>query len=217
MDSETRTSQATADAVLRKYGATFAHDCGIRLQDTPAPLFQLLYSSLLMSAPIEAEDAVQASRALVEAGLTTPEKMAEATWQVRVDILANNGYKRFDESTSQRLGEAAEMVIERYDGDLRTLREDGDREVAQQQKLLQEFKGIGELGANIFLREVQTLWDEAYPFADERVLEAAGKLALPQDAGELSKLVSKDDFPKLLAGLMKVKIAKAWDEFSSEA
>lgn len=216
MASETYSPKETAEAVLRKYGTTFAYDCGIRLQDTPAPLFQLLYSSLLMSAPIEADSAVQAARALVEAGLTTPEKMAEASWQERVDILANNGYKRFDESTAEQLGEAARMVIERYDGDLRTLREDGDREVKQQRELLQEFKGIGEVGANIFLREVQTLWDEAYPFADDRVLEAAGELGLPKDVDDLAALVDKDDFPKLVAGLMKVRIAKAWDEFASE-
>jgi hypothetical protein len=37
-------------------------------------------------------------------------------------------------------------------------------------KLLKEFKGIGDVGANIFCREAQIAWDELYPFADRKAL-----------------------------------------------
>lgn len=56
--------------LLNRHGTTYAQQIGIRLQDNPGPLFQLLYSALLMSARISAANPVQAAKALVEAGLT---------------------------------------------------------------------------------------------------------------------------------------------------
>jgi endonuclease III len=197
-----------ARAVLDEYGRTYAADIGIRLQDSPAPLFQLLYSALLLSARISAENAVRAARALVDARLTTPQKMAEASWQDRVDVITWHGYKRYDERTATMLGETAEMLIERYDGDLRRLREQADRDVKEEHRLLQQFKGIGPVGADIFLREAQDVWDEAFPYVDRRVAKAAGKLGLPSDAGALSRLVDRNDFTRLVAGLMRVDLAK---------
>jgi hypothetical protein len=52
-------------------------------------------------------------------------------------------------------------------------------------------KGIGPVGADIFRREVQIVWDEAFPYADRRVLEVAKRLGLPRSAEELSKLGSR--------------------------
>jgi hypothetical protein len=40
----------------------------------------------------------------------------------------------------------------------------------------EEFKGIGDAGADIFCREVQIVWDELYPFADRKALATASKL-----------------------------------------
>ena len=91
-------------ALLHRYGTTYAQETGIRLQNKSAPLFQLLYSALLLSARIPAENAVQAAKALIEAGLTTPEEMAQASWQDRVDVITWHGYKRYDERTSTMLG-----------------------------------------------------------------------------------------------------------------
>ncbi len=151
-----------AKAVLDSHGQTYASEVGVRLKNTPAPLFQLLNASLLMSARIAAKNAVEAARALIEAKLTTPRTMANATWQERVDVLTSHGYKRYDESTSTMLGETAEILLDRYDGDLRQLREEAHRKVDEIHKSLQQFKGIGKVGADIFLREVQLLWPEAY-------------------------------------------------------
>jgi len=53
------------------------------------------------------------------------------------------------------LGETARACVERYDGDLRRLREAAGREPERERELLQEFKGIGGVGADIFRREAQ--------------------------------------------------------------
>jgi hypothetical protein len=51
---------------------------------------------------------------------------------------------------------------------------------------LKEFKGLGDVGVDIFFREVQVAWQELRPFADRRTLDAAGRLGLPKDAGKLA-------------------------------
>lgn len=206
-----------AKIILNEYGRTYADEMGIRLKDWPSPLFQLLCGALLMSARISAENSTEAARALRKAKLTTPKKMAEATWQDRVDVLTANGYKRYDESGSRMLGDTSNMLLEKYDGDLRKLREEAARDVETERELLQEFKGIGKVGADIFLREVQAVWDEAYPFVDDRVTKTANTLGLPGDARKLSKLVSRKDFPRLVAGIIRVSLANAEKDVQEQA
>ncbi|MEX0803886.1 MAG: hypothetical protein WD688_11300 [Candidatus Binatia bacterium] len=125
-----------------------------------------------MSARIPAANAVQAAKALVEARLTTPERMAQASWQDRVDVITWHGYKRYDERTSTMLGNTSKLLIGKYNGDLRKLRDDAERDVKREHRLLQQFSGIGPVGADIFLREVQLVW-ETYPYADKRVIQSA--------------------------------------------
>ncbi|MEX0727632.1 MAG: hypothetical protein WEB58_05780 [Planctomycetaceae bacterium] len=204
-------------AVLDEYGRTYAAEIGIHLKNTPAALFQLLCASLLMSARIAARNAVEAATALRKAKLTTPQKMARATWQHRVDVLTAHGYKRFDESGSRMLGDTAQLLLDRYGGDLRKLRDEAGRDVPAEHKLLQQFKGIGNVGADIFLREVQGVWDEAFPYVDGRVRKAAKSLGLPDDPRGLSKLVERQDFPRFVAGLVRVDLAKAQHEIEERA
>lgn len=82
------------------HGRTYAEEAGIRLKDTPQPLYRLLVLSLLLSARIRASVAVAAARELHEAGLRDPRRMAEADWQQRVDALGRGGYRRYDERTA---------------------------------------------------------------------------------------------------------------------
>jgi endonuclease III len=204
-------------ALLHRYGTTYAPEIGIRLQNKSAPLFQLLYSALLLSARIPAENAVQAAKALIEAGLTTPEEMAQASWQDRVDVITWHGYKRYDERTSTMLGKTSELLIQKYSGDLRKLRQEAGRNVKREQLLLQQFNGIGPVGADIFLREVQPVWNEVYPYADGRVIEAARRMKLGTSAQALSKLVPRRDFTRFVAALIRIKLKKNYDEILKTA
>lgn len=212
------TKRHLTQALLSRYGETWAHELGIRVyKNTPAPLFQLLTAALLLSARIAAGNAVRATRALIEAGLTTPEKMAAASWQERVDVITWHGYKRYDERTATMLGQTAELLLDRYRGDLRRLREAAGQDPAQERRLLMEFKGIGEVGADIFLREVQVAWGEVYPWADERVLRAARRLGLGRDARALSRLVDRRRYPALVAGLIRVDLEDGFEEVRAAA
>lgn len=194
--------------LLKHYGKTYSEQAGIKLKDTPAPLFQMLILSLMLSARIAADKAVSATRSLFDSGFTTAAKMVDATWQQRVDAITWSGYKRYDERTATMLGETAQHVNEHYDGDLRKLRKTAQDEGVAVSKLLTQFKGIGAVGADIFLREVQSVWSDIYPFADERILKIATDLGLPQSVDKLSELCSQQDFPRLTAALMQVKLKR---------
>ncbi|NEC19049.1 endonuclease, partial [Streptomyces parvus] len=88
-------ARRTADALMEECGRTYAAEAGIRLRDTPQPLYQLLVLSHLLSARIRASVAVAAARALFAHGMRTPRRMADATWQQRVDALGEGGYRRY--------------------------------------------------------------------------------------------------------------------------
>lgn len=198
-----------ARVLLNEYGRTYSAELGIKLESgTPSPLFRWLCASLLFSARIGGEIAAEAARAMAKRGWTTARRLADSTWEQRARTLNQAGYARYDERTATMLGQTAELLLERYGGDLRRLRETAEREPQQERALLKEFKGLGDVGVDIFFREVQAVWRELFPFADRRSLQAARKLKLGKDAHALAQLVSRRDFPKLVAALVRVGLAK---------
>lgn len=207
--SGTADQRKTVRALLERHGRTYAADAGIRLRDTPQPLYQLLVLSCLLSARIRASVAVAAARALFDAGMRDPRKMADATWQQRVDALGVGGYRRYDERTSTLLGEGAELLLDDYKGDLRGLREEADGDRDRMRQLLQKTPGIGPAGADIFLREVQGVWPEVAPYIDSKALQGAERLGLPDRPEELARLVPDGDLAEFAASLVRAALEKA--------
>ena len=195
--------------LLERHGRTFSEELGIDLTHPgPATLFRWLCATLLFSTRISANIAVKAAQPLAHQGWTTPQKMAAADWADRTRTLNESGYARYDESTSTKLGEASELILQTYAGDLRNLREAAHHSPARERELLEEFKGIGDVGADIFCREIQVTWDELFPFADQKALTVAKKLGLGSTAKELAKLVPKEEFPRLLTALVRCGLSK---------
>jgi endonuclease III len=159
-----------------------------------------------MSARIGSQIAAEAARNLAKRGWRTPQKLAESTWEQRVKALNEAGYTRYQERTATMLGDLTEHLLERYGGDLRKLRDDAQRDPKRERTLLKEFKGLGDVGVDIFFREVQVAWDELFPFVDRRALDAAGRLKLPKDAERLADLVGHNDYPRLVAALVRVEL-----------
>ncbi|WP_438309901.1 endonuclease [Streptomyces sp. HUAS TT3] len=201
-------SKAMARRILRDFGETYVHEAGIRLRDTPAPLYQLLVLCVLLSAPIRANTAVAAARELFAAGLRTPRRMADARWQDRVDALGRAHYRRYDESTATALGEGAQLLLDRWNGDLRALRDEAGGDPARVRELLQEVPRIGPAGADVFCREAQAVWPELRPFADARVRDAASGVGLPRTPGKLAALVPRREFARLADGLVRVSLTR---------
>ncbi|MFI2411195.1 endonuclease [Streptomyces sp. NPDC018947] len=194
--------------LVAAHGRTYAEEAGIRLKDTPQPLYRLLVLAHLLSARIRASIAVATARALDEAGLGDPRRMAEADWQERVDALGRGGYRRYDERTATRLGDGAELLNARWGGDLRRLRREADGDVSELRRLLQEFPGVGPAGADIFLREAQRVWPEAAPCLDRKALQGARRLGLPAEAGRLLDLAGDTEPAVLAAALVRAAVDK---------
>ncbi|MER6167803.1 endonuclease [Streptomyces violaceorubidus] len=201
-----RDQRRTVRELVDAHGQTYAEEAGIRLKDTPQPLYRLLVLAHLLSARISASVAVAAARALSEAGLRDPRRMADATWQERVDALGRGGYRRYDERTATQLGEAAELLTERWGGDLRRLRDEAGGDVEEIRRLLQEFPGVGPTGADIFLREAQLVWPQAAPRLDRKALQGAERLGLPGDRDRLLALAGKTEPAVLAAALVRAAV-----------
>lgn len=191
-------------ALIGRAGTTFAADAGITLKDTPKPLFQLLVLTQLSSARISADIAAAAARELFRAGWRTPDAMAGAGHRALVEALDAGGYARFDESTAPRLGELAERVQAEYGGDLRRLAARAGRRPTHAADLIREFHGIGPVGGEIFLREVQDTWTWVRPYLDRRAKKGAGLLGLPTDPDELARRAPGESFAPLASALVRV-------------
>lgn len=209
------TTDETVETLLGKYGRQYAEEAGIRMAGKPGPLYQLLVLATLLSARISADIAVAAAGQLFTAGYRSPRAMIEASWQDRVDALGRGHYRRYDERTATMLGDGAALLLDRWHGDLRRLREEtaggpqGSREAqASTARLLTEFPGIGPAGASIFLREVQGVWPEVSPYVDALMIKGARKVGLPAQLAELKNVLSGSGEPaRLAAALVRVALS----------
>ncbi|WP_328965489.1 endonuclease [Streptomyces virginiae] len=203
------TQRATVRELLAEHGWTHAEEAGIRIGNTPMPLYQLLTLCLLFSVRIKADIAVAAAREVYAAGWRTPRAMAASSWQDRVDALGRAHYRRYDEGTATALGEAAALVLDRYGGDLRRLRSAAGQDPGRIRDLLQEVPRIGPVGADIFCREAQGVWPELRPAFDRRARRAAAGLGLPRTPEGLARLVSTEDVPRLAAALVRAELSSS--------
>jgi hypothetical protein len=192
--------------VLDRHGRTYSDDAGIRLADEPAPLFQLLVLAQLLSARIAARIAVAAARELIAAGWTSPDRLRDAPRSRVIAALGRAGYRRYDERSATQLRDMAELVLDRYGGDLRRMATEADHDVGRAAGLVQQVKGIGPTGAGVFLREVQHVWPWVRPYLDERACAGAGRVGLPQDSDRLAPMVAPDDLARFAAGLVRVSL-----------
>jgi endonuclease III len=191
--------------LLNVAGKTYAAEADVRVTDKPMPLFQLLVLSMLASKPIDATIAMQAGYELFSDGLKTPKAVLGADRRTMIDAFGRAHYVRYDESSATRLTDMAQRVVDDYSGDLREIarRTSGDVDAAK--RMLKKFKGIGDTGADIFLREVQDVWPWVRPHFDKRAIRAAKDLGLPTDPEKLGALAPGAN-ARLAAALVRVSL-----------
>ncbi|WP_333889698.1 endonuclease [Mycolicibacterium gadium] len=191
--------------LLAQAGTTYSEEAGIHLRDKPMPLFQLLTLCMLASKPIDAAIATRAAREVFKSGLRTPKAVREADRSTMIAAFGRAHYVRYDESSATRLADIATAVNDRYGDDLRSLADQSQREVTGAKRLLKQFKGIGDTGADIFMREIQDHWTWVRPYFDNRALAAAKELGLPGGKDDLSALAPRSN-AKLAAALVRVSL-----------
>jgi endonuclease III len=156
----------------------------------PRGRFQWFLASILFGARISEKIASRTYRAFQEAGIDSPEKILSAGWDELVRILDSGGYARYDFSTATKLINIMSTLKERY-GSLEELyRQSSD--TADLESRLEDFKGIGPVTAQIFLREMRDVWD-INPDISDRALEMAEWLGIDLrelSGGDLSRVES---------------------------
>ncbi|OBH84801.1 endonuclease [Mycobacterium sp. E2989] len=191
--------------LLEVAATTDAAEARIRLSDKPMPLFQLLVVCMLASKPIDAGIAMAAGRELFKAGLRTPRAVLASDRQAMIDAFGRAHYVRYDESSATRLTDMAGRVRDEYGGDLRQLADRSQCDVAAAKRLLKGFKGIGDTGADIYLREAQDVWTWVRPYFDDRAIAAARQLGLPTQPAKLGALAPQAN-ARLAAALIRVSL-----------
>jgi hypothetical protein len=195
----------TAADLLDTAGETFAAEAGITLADKPAPLYRLLVLAVLLSSRVQAKLGTRACRELVDSGLGSPERMCDADRQEVFDALSRAKFLS-KEQTTDALQQGADLVADRWKGDLRGMRTAADGSAAALADLLTEVPRLGPVGADIFIREVQQVWPEFRPHLDGKATDGAKAVGLPTDPAELAELVDGDELARFSAALVRANL-----------
>lgn len=184
--------------LIKDLGKTYSSSLGIDLESgKEEEIFKWFLASVLFGKRISAEIASKTYREFESKDILSSEKVLATGWDGLVKILDDGGYVRYDFSTATKLLGLMKDLKEKY-GSLcelhRRAKGPGDLE-----KKLMEFKGIGPTTANIFLRELRTIWDKADPEPMDFVKKEAKRLGI--DLGKIDRRTEK--FVKLEAALIR--------------
>ena len=199
------THEQLVQRLLGVAGTTYAAEAGVRINDKPMPLFQLLVLCMLASKPIDAAIAMRAGHELFSVGLRTPKAVLDSDRRTTIEAFGRAHYARYDESSATRLTEIAQLVVDEYSGDLREIARRSDADIGAAKRMLKKFKGIGDTGADIYLREVQDVWPWVRPYFDKRAVRAARALGLPVEPTKLGALAPRAN-ARLAAALVRASL-----------
>ena len=139
---------------------SFSDELGLDLTK-PEDRFKWFLASILFAKRISAETAKKTYLYFEQEELTSTEAILHAGWDRLVKVLDSGGYTRYDFSTATKLLEIAKTLKEKY-GSLERLHSESSSP-SDLENRLKEFKGIGPVGVNIFLRELRGIWEKAKP------------------------------------------------------
>jgi len=154
---------------------SYSEELGLVL-NRPEDRFKWFLASILFAKRISSGIAKKTYRRFEEEGLTTPEKISTAGWDRLVQVLDSGGYVRYDFSTASNLLRIMGELKEKY-GDLEGLHRISDSP-SDLEKRLQELRGVGPVGVNIFLRELRGVWKKAKPKPSKMAIKTAQRIGL---------------------------------------
>ncbi len=154
---------------------SYSEELGLNLTK-PGDRFKWFLASILFAKRISSDIAKKTFRYFDQEELTTPDAILEAGWDRLVEVLDEGGYTRYDFSTATNLLGIAKTLKEKY-GNLERLHAESnsDRDLESQ---LQEFRGMGPIGVNIFLRELRGIWEKANPKPSPIAIATAKRIGL---------------------------------------
>ena len=175
--------------------------------------FEELVCALILSRPIGHMLGLRSIRTIFNPPyeFTTSKKIHEAGFEgVRKALDAARTQHR--QKTAEELVGMASMVVNDPEMDeddlgMSGLRDACEKSVETEREMLgTSTKGLGKTGLDIFGRRVQGVWEEWYPFIDERTAKAVEGLGLPRDAEKLREMMEEH------WGKLEVKDVEGKDE-----
>jgi endonuclease III len=184
-------------ALLKELGVKFSAALGINLKSSKSEeVFKWFLASILFGARISETIAVNTYKEFERRQLLSPDSILRAGWDKLVEILDAGGYVRYDFKTATKLLEIMKNLKVRYNGDLNLLHKKSKDSNDLEKNLQNLGKGIGEITANIFLRELRGIWKKAEPYPSDLVILASKKSGLISP-----DIKSKEKILKLLKSL----------------
>lgn len=169
--------------LMEEWGGRFSSELGIDIDSgSSKEIFKWFLASILFGARIRQDAAVRTYREFEKQDVLSPDAIRRTGWDGLVRILDTGGYARYDFKTATKLLGIAEMLINRYGGDLNRLHEEAHDPHDLELKLM-EFKGVGQVTVNIFLRELRGIWQKADPLPGDPAIAAVRSLGLIESAG----------------------------------
>ena len=137
----------------------YAKELGIDLSSKQeAEYFKWFLACLLFGKPIQQEVAKRTYFEFVNSGLTNPDTIIQAGWDKLVEVLDKGHYVRFDYSTATKLLDVCRALKEKYGTITNLLKQ--VQSIDELSSRLQEFKGIGQKTAEIFLRDMAPIFSK---------------------------------------------------------
>jgi len=155
---------------------TYPQELGLDIRQAE-DRFKWFLAAMLFAKRISAKVAMTTFKQFENAGLTSPEAIVAAGWDTLVQVLDSGGYVRYDFSTASNLLKVMVKLKKDY-GSLEELHYRAQDSKDLENRLL-EFRGIGPVAVNIFLRELRPIWGKANPRPSPLASQLAKKLGLP--------------------------------------
>jgi endonuclease III len=162
----------------------YSEDLEIDLEE-PEGRFKWFLASILFGARIGEKIAINTYKTFEKYGILSPDRILEAGWDKLVQVLDEGGYTRYDFSTATKLLGIAGKLKDKY-GSLEELYT-RSKDTEDLGRKLKEFKGIGDVTAQIFLRELRGVWKIETP-PSNKFKETGKKLDIDLDNFEGKEL-----------------------------
>ncbi|GAB7340245.1 hypothetical protein MBLNU457_6709t1 [Dothideomycetes sp. NU457] len=210
-------SDSKIDKLVKTYGAIPLSDTSLEIPELPnaKTLLALLFNAMLTSTRISHQLAYRSVNRLIDEGWADVNKLKESTWERRTEVLTEGGYTHYREKTATMLGELADLVIDKYNGDLNNLAKEAGEDRDMVRARLKDIKGLGNVAVDVFCDTAQGVWPFIAPFLDDRSRKTAEEIGITSDVNELFKKVDQDPMHmcELAAALTHVRLEKKTKEF----
>lgn len=169
--------------LVEHLGQTYSERLGIEPQSKePSEIFKWFLASILFGARITETIAANTYKQFEKDGLLSPDSILKAGWDNLVASLDEGGYVRYDFKTADMILEIAGKLKKEYGGNLVQLY-NMSASPEDLERRLKEFKGVGEITVEIFLRELRDVWERANPLPGRFAVLAARNLGFTELKG----------------------------------